>query len=328
MSDRNRRFFSAPTLERAVLEAAAYLDIPAADVRYAEVEKRGLSRSRGVTIRIDRVAEAPPAEESVPTEAAAAEVPEPQSAEGPAIEGNEPEVHAAVEEDSEDLPSTELPSPPQPEAEDRSELVAAAEEETDSVEEPPAPAQLEEEADEALPSARPTLPRGQRIELPSGPHALAVGENGSENEVTIAAARWVEAVLDLADLDTEARVEQRGEVVWIDLAGPDEDLLLEDSGQLLQSIQHLMPRLMQSDLGRVVTCVADSGGFREFHAERLRVQAVQAAETVRREGRALALEPMNPPDRREVHMALADDAAVDTESSGRGYFKRITVRPA
>jgi predicted RNA-binding protein Jag len=36
---------------------------------------------------------------------------------------------------------------------------------------------------------------------------------------------------------------------------------------------------------------------------------------------------MNPSDRRVVHMTLADDPHVETESDGEGYFKRITVRP-
>jgi spoIIIJ-associated protein len=49
---------------------------------------------------------------------------------------------------------------------------------------------------------------------------------------------------------------------------------------------------------------------------------------VRRKGRPRMLEPMNPADRRIVHMTLADDPGVVTESSGDGYFKRVSIRPA
>ena len=37
---------------------------------------------------------------------------------------------------------------------------------------------------------------------------------------------------------------------------------------------------------------------------------------------------MNPADRRVIHMTLADDPGVVTESEGEGYFKRVSVRPA
>ncbi|REJ81530.1 MAG: hypothetical protein DWQ36_25115 [Acidobacteria bacterium] len=333
MSERQRRFFTASTVERAVLEAASYLGVPASQVRYAEVRKRGLARG-GVTIRIDR-----DAVEEEPVEVATPE----RDAVEPAGTVEAPEVTASQVTDDEDgaadAQSAASESPGGPSADDQDDQdeedvqggTEESGEEEAAADEPVVAAAEdgEEEEPEVVSASRAGGPRpGQRIELPSGPEGLSVGAGQEETEETASAARWVEAVLDLADLDTEARVEMRGEVVWIDLSGPDEDLLLEDSGQLLQSIQHLMPRLMQSDLGRVVTCVADSGGFREYHAERLRVQAVEAAEAVRRDGRAISLEPMNPPDRREVHIALAEDPAVDTESSGRGYFKRITVRPA
>jgi spoIIIJ-associated protein len=51
------------------------------------------------------------------------------------------------------------------------------------------------------------------------------------------------------------------------------------------------------------------------------------AEDVRRRGRPRILEPMNPADRRIIHVTLADDPGVMTESEGDGYFNRVTIRP-
>ncbi len=43
-------------------------------------------------------------------------------------------------------------------------------------------------------------------------------------------------------------------------------------------------------------------------------------------GGTRTLRPMNPADRRIVHLALADDPDVETESQGNGYFKRVSIR--
>ena len=36
---------------------------------------------------------------------------------------------------------------------------------------------------------------------------------------------------------------------------------------------------------------------------------------------------MTPAARREIHLALADDPGVETESDGDGFLKRVVVRP-
>ena len=66
--------------------------------------------------------------------------------------------------------------------------------------------------------------------------------------------------------------------------------------------------------------------FQVLREEQLRVEAIRAADRVRRDGKTVKLEPMHPADRRVVHLALVDDPAVETESLGRGYFKRVMVR--
>jgi spoIIIJ-associated protein len=72
----------------------------------------------------------------------------------------------------------------------------------------------------------------------------------------------------------------------------------------------------------------DCDNFHDIREERLRSLAQKVAEEVRRLQRSRTLEPMNPADRRIIHVTLADDPGVATESDGDGYFKRVTVRPA
>lgn len=55
--------------------------------------------------------------------------------------------------------------------------------------------------------------------------------------------------------------------------------------------------------------------------------AQKAAVRARKTGFAVELEPMSAAERRVIHMALADDPAVVSESSGEGKNRRVVVKP-
>ena len=131
----------------------------------------------------------------------------------------------------------------------------------------------------------------------------------------------------LGRLNLEASVIANDEGLEVELQGDDDHQLFEDRGRLLLAIEHLLPRMVRGLTGASVPCRVDSDNFHEIRAEQLRVLAQDAAAEVRRERRAKTLEPMSPDERRIVHLTLADDRAVETESRGTGLFKRVTVRP-
>jgi len=111
------------------------------------------------------------------------------------------------------------------------------------------------------------------------------------------------------------------------LSGPDQGLLVEGEGRLLLAIQHLLPRVLRSASGEMGSCRVDSQRFRERRVNRLERLARRTAEDVRRENRAETLHAMNPADRRTIHLALKNEDDVVTESTGQGFYKRVTIRP-
>lgn len=150
----------------------------------------------------------------------------------------------------------------------------------------------------------------------------------SIDEETLAAAREsIDRALAVAALDLECTVDHGEDQVEVELRGPDQELLLAERGQLLLAIQHLLPRLIRGLTGRAVPCRVDCADFHRDREERLQSLAERSAAEVRRRRQAWTLEPMAPDERRIIHLALADDADVVTESEGRGYFKRVTIRP-
>jgi spoIIIJ-associated protein len=71
----------------------------------------------------------------------------------------------------------------------------------------------------------------------------------------------------------------------------------------------------------------DTDGFKARRAEKLRDRAENAADQVVRKNAPVVLGPLTPAARREIHLALADDPDVETESDGDGFLKRLVVRP-
>ncbi len=55
--------------------------------------------------------------------------------------------------------------------------------------------------------------------------------------------------------------------------------------------------------------------------------AWDAADEAVRSGRPVRMMPLTPAARREIHMALADNPRVETESDGEGFIKKVVVRP-
>jgi spoIIIJ-associated protein len=166
------------------------------------------------------------------------------------------------------------------------------------------------------------------VALPERPRNVAERYAAAVGPQAEAAARGIDLLLRIAGLSLAAKVYQGEERLEIDLSGADTDWCFADDGEMLMAIEHLLPRLIRSLSGEAVLCRVDCDNFHEIREERLRSLAQRVADEVRLRGRARTLVPMNPADRRIIHVTLADNPAVVTESEGDGYFKRITVRPA
>jgi spoIIIJ-associated protein len=118
--------------------------------------------------------------------------------------------------------------------------------------------------------------------------------------------------------------------IMLYVEGLDEEtvgLLIGRRGDTLRSLQFLVNTLVQRSSGRWPQIVIDIGNYRQRRQESLEGLARRVAEQVRTSGRAHQLDPMQPYDRRIIHMALREDSTVRTESTGEGENRRITVYP-
>jgi spoIIIJ-associated protein len=122
------------------------------------------------------------------------------------------------------------------------------------------------------------------------------------------------------------RRESSGDELLFELIGDDVEPLLANKGEGLTGLEVLVGRIASKRLGRPVHPRLDAEGFRAHRKDALEDLAQQSAAEVRRTRRPQLLPPLSPWERRLVHLALAEDPEVETESEGEGFLKRVEVR--
>ena len=134
-------------------------------------------------------------------------------------------------------------------------------------------------------------------------------------------------VLAYSGLDLEAASEETEEGLKVQVRGDDVALLLGHNAELLDALEYLGNRILVRAAGEETRLVFDSDGYRARREKELRLMAEKVAERVRVSRIPFSFDPMTPNERRIIHLALADDATVTTESQGNGENRKVTVRP-
>ena len=114
----------------------------------------------------------------------------------------------------------------------------------------------------------------------------------------------------------------------VDFSGPDADLLLEKNATLLHAIEYVVLKAIRLDEDHFRKIAFDCHDWRRTRIEELRLMAQVAAERVIDTGDPFTLSPMNPRERRIVHLALKDQPKVRTESEGMGPERKVVIYPS
>ena len=145
------------------------------------------------------------------------------------------------------------------------------------------------------------------------------------SEVYIQAQDFLNAILSGAGFDLHARNEPQHVGCLLNIEGNDSSLLLNESGELLEALQHLVNQAFGRVLPKDERIVCDVQGFRATREAELRAMARHAAERVRSTSIAFTFGPMNSNERRVIHLALATESDLYTESIGEGFARRLKV---
>ena len=133
----------------------------------------------------------------------------------------------------------------------------------------------------------------------------------------------VDVVVNLKEADNE---ETGGPIFEIE--GDDSGLLIGRKGETLRSLQFLTRFIVGRQTGERANISLDVEGYDERRKQSLANLAIRVAQRVVKTGRSIELEPMSARERRLVHVALAENVEVYTESSGEGRDRRVVVIPS
>ena len=126
------------------------------------------------------------------------------------------------------------------------------------------------------------------------------------------------------EVEIEISIDEDG-ALCADLRGEHMGILIGKRGQTLDSLQYLANRVANKHQDGYVRVKLDTENYRARREETLKHLAKNIAHKVKRNRRPVALEPMNPYERRVIHSALQSDPYVTTHSEGEEPYRKVVI---
>lgn len=136
---------------------------------------------------------------------------------------------------------------------------------------------------------------------------------------------FVEKVVAAMGLTLEAEAEPLPDGLRINLTGDDGSLLIRRQGEALAALQHVTAAVFRSEVDERRRLVVDCLGYRKGKDAELKQMATFLAQKARDTGLAQEIGPLNPYERRIVHLAVAEVESVTSESIGDAFEKTVII---
>ena len=111
----------------------------------------------------------------------------------------------------------------------------------------------------------------------------------------------------------------------IDISGDDLGLLIGRRGETLLAFQYLVNLIVTRRFPGRPGVTIDVEHYRHRREEQVISLASRMADRVRQTGNAITLEPMTAAERRLVHLLLAEDGELETNSIGEGENRKVVI---
>lgn len=134
----------------------------------------------------------------------------------------------------------------------------------------------------------------------------------------------------LGKMGIEAEIIGMGDVegkIYVELFSKESGLIIGKKGATLDALQFLLNMMIDPKIRHGRKIVLDIESYRDKREMSLIRLGKSAAAAVIKTGKPKLLEPMNPFERRIIHMALQDHDKVFTKSDGNGTYKKVRIIP-
>ena len=145
------------------------------------------------------------------------------------------------------------------------------------------------------------------------------------NEVCAEAEQFLNDIFRMAGFSLHAEASEGADGCILNIDGADSALVRSEGGELLDALEHFVNQSFGRNLSEGQRFVCDVDNFRAIRETELRAMARHAADRVRSTGAPFFFGPMSAAERRVIHLSLAEDETLLTESVGEGNARRLKV---
>lgn len=198
-----------------------------------------------------------------------------------------------------------------------------------------APEAVQEVAEETV-QAEPVVEEPAVEEKETAPAVEEVQEDNEKKAVDKAAAmerakekgkQFLSKIFEEMNMDVTIDVKEKNGYLVFDLKGENLGILIGRRGDTLDSLQFLMNLVINEKNSTKVKGIIDIENYRAKREETLIGLSRKLAAKARKTGQKVVLEPMNPQERRIIHMALQNDRRVTTYSEGEEPYRKVVIVP-
>lgn len=141
------------------------------------------------------------------------------------------------------------------------------------------------------------------------------------------AIRFLSPIFEALETNPVVEVEENDREILFKVDGDHVGLLIGRRGETLRALQLLLSVAVHREVKSNKRILLDVADYKARRAESLENLAIRMADKARKTGRKVRLDPMNPAERRLVHLALEKEKGLTTYSEGKDPYRRIVILP-
>lgn len=175
------------------------------------------------------------------------------------------------------------------------------------------------------PEREPREPREPAQFIPAKPMEELTDD---QRKILTEAKAVLEEMLRLMDVEATVEIGMGSETAKLNVKGNELGILIGRRGEKLASLQHIVNLIVAKREGQWTRVAVDVENYRGRREEQLREVAERAAKRVTQSGKIIQLEAMPAVERRIIHMILAENPKIRTQSVGVEPTRRVVILPA
>ena len=133
-------------------------------------------------------------------------------------------------------------------------------------------------------------------------------------------------IIELMGIKAHVEGQRKEGKIFLEIKGDGSGLIIGKHGQTLDALQYIINKISANrhkELKEKI--ILDTENYRARRVEALQNMALRLREKVKKLKKAVTIGPLNPQDRRIIHITLSGDEDVRTESEGEGFYKQLVI---